>query len=361
MKIAYTSYLGRGNLGDDLCFEVFKSLAGQYGAETLMAMPADPGEDQMAVMENQIAQADRLVIGGGSLFTYNYYLAMAVKAREMGKPVYFWGTGLDGMSLSTAIKLADNEVLENMELGAVNLELLKSAVHAATKVFVRGPVTRDALAVIHPSFVKAKVIGDPGLMIDPAGAEDSPPSVFGSSKPVMAVNWGEIDDEASGFGGDGAASANRLFAALEKMTDQYCFFFFPMINRDNPIHIDWAGKLGAKTGVYVLEEVISAPRLCGLLAKCGMAIVRKLHAQVLAASALIPFIAVAYRSKSYDFAASINCLDTVAQTGAERLTEDILALVERLRKSDGEKIAEIADYRNIYKRLIVNSVMSIVK
>ncbi len=361
MKIAYTSYLGRGNLGDDLCFEVFKSLAGQFGARTLLAAPADPGKNQMAVMESQIAQADRLVIGGGSLFTYDYYLTMAVKAVDMGKPVYFWGTGLDGMTLKTAVRLAGNEPLENMELGAVNLELLKSAVHAAAKVFVRGPVTRDALAVIHPSFVKTKVIGDPGLMIDPESSKDLSFSVFESGKPVMAVNWGEIDDEASGFGGDGAASANRCYAAVEKMASNYSFLFFPMINRDNPIHIGWAKKLGTKTAVYVLEDVISAPRLCGLLAKCDMAIARKLHAQVLAASALIPFIAIAYRSKCYDFAASINCLDIVVQTGADTLAKDILTLVESLRDTDRQKISEIADYRNVYKKLMTDGVMSIVK
>jgi polysaccharide pyruvyl transferase WcaK-like protein len=361
MKIAYTSYLGRGNLGDDLCFEVFKSLAEKFGATVSLAMPADPGKDQMAIMESQIANTDRLVIGGGSLFTYDYYLAMAVKANEMGKPVYFWGTGLDGMSLKTAVELADKEAIQTMELGAINLELLKSAVHGASKVLVRGPVTRDALEIIDPAFAKAKVIGDPGLMIDPENSTDLSFSIFDSGKPVMAVNWGAIDDEASGFGGDGAASAERFYNALEKISDQYSFLFFPMIDRDNLIHIDWAKKLGVKTAVDVLEEVVSAPDLCGVLAKCDMAIARKLHAQVLAASALIPFISMAYRSKCYDFAASINCVDIVVQTGADTLTDDILGLVESLKSGGVEKVSEIANYKNMYKNQIKDGLISIVK
>ena len=358
MKILYTSYIGFGNLGDDLCLEVFRQEAESAGATVIASKPAPLGSNQLVHIENELEKADTVVIGGGSLLTYEYYLTMAIIAEKMGKPVHFWGTGLDGMSLGTARALANGEKIGRLELGQVKVELLKSAVDAASSVFVRGPVTKDALCALHPALIRTKVVGDPAFLVDPA--EEVPLRIFSSPKPVIAVNWGEIDDEASGYGGGGPETPKRFFAALEALSRWFSFLFFPMIGRDVAIHKKWAGRLGAKTDVKVIGRTPNEALLAGWLKMCHLVIGRKLHAQALAAAASTPFIAMGYRSKCYDFAASLDMPEVVVPTGSPTLTEDVLNMVNDILTKREIIHAALADYRRVYRRKLKKATRRIV-
>lgn len=354
--IAYTSYIGRGNLGDDLCLDVFRAMAGS-GHDIRAATPADPGPGQTDVMRDQVESADRLVIGGGSLLTYDYYLTMAALAAGQGKPVHFWGAGLDGLGLDTAVALAENRKLTAAQFGQLNVELLKSAVGAAADIHVRGPVTKDALSIIHPALSRARVVGDPGLAVEPEEGLDAP--VFHGGKPVAAVNWGAIDDESACYGGDGRKAAGRFFDTLDRLADRYAFFFFPMIARDTPVHENWAEQLRGKTEVYTLETTPSAPALCGALGRCDVVLGRKLHAQALAHAAGTPCVAYAYRGKCYDLAASVDCVDLVVHTGDGELESKTVRALDRIGHDRDEIIKKVAEWRAVYVRRLRESVARI--
>lgn len=359
MKILYTSYIGFGNLGDDLCLEAFEREAAKRGVVVIPSTPAEPGKDQLAYMEKEIAQADKVVIGGGSLFTYSYYLTFVLKASLLGKPVYFWGTGLDEFGLKTAIALSTHERLDQVELGSMNVELLKSAISKAKKVFVRGPITKNALSIIHPTLSGVRVVGDPGFLVKPD--ETAEAEIFKSGQPVIAINWGSIGNEAAGFGGNNQEAAEQFFRALEKLSGSYSFLFFPMNTTDSFIHKKWADSLKHKTNIELINEVPNANVLAGWIRQCRMMIGRKLHAQVLAAASITPFISLAYRSKCFDFAASVDLSNMVVQTGSEMLTEDVLALTQTIETKRDEIVEKLNTYRAVYRLRLIDAVEEITK
>ncbi|MBI4666391.1 MAG: polysaccharide pyruvyl transferase family protein [Nitrospinae bacterium] len=356
MRILYTSYLGFSNLGDDLCLEEFASIANNRGGvEVMPLVPDRAGTDQRRFIVENVAGADAVVVGGGSLLTYDFYLTVAVEAGKQGKPVYFWGSGIDGASENTAMSIANGDRLEDASIGAVNVELLKTAVDNATGIFVRGPVTRDILTLIHPSFIRARIAGDPGFLVEPERSADHP--IFHAGRPVLMVNWGVIDNEGAGYGGgDGLVQAERFFEALRRLAGEYALLLFPMIPRDNQLHERWAQELSAQGAQVEVDETVGpASRVAGLMSKSVAVIGRKLHAQVLAATAGAPFVGLAYRAKCFDFAASTDSMDYTLSTGDPDLAGRVVELTARAVARREEIVERLSAFRRIYRARLMDA------
>ena len=74
----------------------------------------------------------------------------------------------------------------------------------------------------------------------------------------------------------------------------------------------------------------------------------KLHANVLAAAAGVPFVALGYRFKVLDFAASLGLQAFVVPTDAADIAGAVLARVDRVRRERASLTARLAEGRRLY-------------
>ncbi len=83
-----------------------------------------------------------------------------------------------------------------------------------------------------------------------------------------------------------------------------------------------------------------------LIASADLVIGERLHAVVLAAAMATPFVAVEYRPKLRDFAASVGREDSVLRTDEmERLDEVVDLVVARSAEHTAETVAAVAELR----------------
>jgi polysaccharide pyruvyl transferase WcaK-like protein len=88
------------------------------------------------------------------------------------------------------------------------------------------------------------------------------------------------------------------------------------------------------------------PGAVGLLASADLVIAERLHAGVLAAAAGTPFVALEYRPKLRDFAASVDMTDWVLKTDAlDGLEERVLSALDERGQLSARMAPRVDDYR----------------
>lgn len=354
MKILYAARIGLKNIVDDLRLDVFRLEAESHGATVVPSYPPREGDNQLAHIQNELKKADRVVIGGGPLLSSEYYLTAALLAAKSRKPLFFWGTGLDSVDRETARALAFGEKIKKVKLEGVKTELLKSALEAAERIYTRGPLTKDALAALGPSFTRAKEVGDPAFLTDPE--EEVPLKIFSSKKPVIAISWKPGQGKEISLPGE-----DEFFNALEALSRWFSFLFFPITPGAAETYKRWSDKLSTRAEVKVIGRIPNAALLAGWLKRCHLVIGTDPDAVTLAVAAETPFIALGANTGSYDIAASAGAEDNICvPTPSQSLTRAILDLTNDISARHGEISSALKDYRAALKRKLKSSITSTV-
>lgn len=313
-RILYLGWLGKGNVGDDVLFELFKDMFYKYrsskGREDVVMIDAFPIVENYQV---DLSAYDLIVLGGGSLIHLPYWLNICVEGMRRGIPVVSWGTGFDGI-----YKEAD---YHSITLTKKYVDYFRSIYEKFDFLSVRGPFTAKMLTNLG---VEKEIheIGDPALVYMSEVFDDHLKEA--TEHKHILVNWGTSHNNI--FGRNEQAVEQELIIVIKELLSRgYTVGIYPIWTAD----ISAVKRLGNKVDdsrCYVQEVVYEAKILQKIIQNSYLSINLKLHANILAAAGNRPFISLAYRGKCFDFSKTVNCLGYTMATDEVTATK-ILDLV----------------------------------
>lgn len=312
-KILYLGWLGYNNIGDDVLYELFEKMFHKYKtiSEEVQIEPLNSSINQ----EMDLSNYDLIVLGGGSLFNIPQLIDICSKAIKQNIPVVSWGTGIDGFYKNNHIQsVATNHQLKDL------YEQFKY-------ISIRGPFTKNALLNIG---VKNNIdeIGDPALIY--ADETLGERTYQNRRNKKILINWGTSYNNI--FGQNEETVEDELVGIAKSLIEKgYLITIYPIWSEDiKPVKRLWK-KINDKN-CEAITEVYDAETLQKLISESYMTINLKLHANILSASANVPFISIAYRGKCFDFAKTVDCLEYVIPTD-EVDKKKLLQRVESIEKN----------------------------
>ncbi len=346
-NILYLGWLGKGNVGDDVLYELFKTYFYKYSTIdcTTTAVNIDIYPMVKGYKVN-IATYDLVVLGGGSLIHLPYWLRICKEAIQEKIPVVSWGTGFDGY-------FKPNEFSSNF-LEQHNLRQFTDIYNKFTYLSVRGPLTKKVLIA---SGVNKEIheLGDPALLYAEETFENQPLSPSTDKKEIL-INWGTSYNHI--FGYDEPRLQQELMSVIHHLIAQgFKIIVYPIWTEDIPAAIKLAEKVN-DPDCFVQKVVLDAKSLQQFIQKCFFSINFKLHANIFAASADKPFISLAYRGKCFDFSQTVKCSEFTIATD-EVTAEKMINMTDDLIKNYNKVVENIILAKTVYRPRLIRSIQSI--
>ncbi|GBF75948.1 hypothetical protein PA598K_04384 [Paenibacillus sp. 598K] len=351
-SILYIGWVGFNNLGDELMFDIFK----RYVSESKQDFKLTPVNNEAhELWYTSMTDYDYVVLGGGSLIGdpvhpfAPYLFECLAAAIQANRKVIIWGSGMDWLPRSVLSSLLANET-EPLHLPDPVLAHVREVFTQSYWCGVRGPLTQSLLASI--GIPGIRISGDPAFLMPPPQTEQDATSDR-LVQPIIGVNWGTAHNRI--YGSDEAHVEEALVEVLRDLQAQgYTLYFYTMWELD----LEHAQRLHDKladSGKTVFDPHIHhQDTFVNLLSQFEYTINFKLHASYISLAARVPFIALGYRFKVYDFAHSVDMAHYVVDMDALDLKEQLLqkasvipsiraALVETMTSAQqryAERIAE---------------------
>lgn len=111
-------------------------------------------------------------------------------------------------------------------------------------------------------------------------------------------------------------------------------------------------KINDPTNVVLDRKLYKEQELIEKLSKCKATINFKLHANYLSFTAKVPAVALGYRFKIFDNAASLGLQHLVVSTDSQQLTKEILERVAIIEKDEAKIIAQYNAAKKQYSPLL---------
>lgn len=340
-RILYLGEIGYQNAGDQVMWDVFRHHfhkhleANHFHVVGSLADNADP------------LAFDAVVLGGGSLIAPTYLEKLAV-AHKRSKPYYIWGSDVD--------KLVPKKGLDAMLNGSpLPAKLIARGIHSdmfrgARFAAVRGPLSQAFLQMAGVDAENIAVSGDPALLLTPEEAKPvsyKPP--LPGDRPYIGINWGTAMNQV--FGNDEASVEDKLVTAAKEWIRQgYSILMFAMWPNDFPACRRLMHKIGSEDRVRLFETV-NPYELMSIIGQCKFTVDFKLHAAVLSVVMRVPFIALGYRFKVYDFAASIDANGYVISTDSPTLGHELMHLSSRIEANYSDTVAALDNQVVQYQKM----------
>lgn len=332
-NILYLGWLGKGNVGDDVLFELFKQMVYETYPQTTNKTAINIDSYPMIPhYEMDISFYDLIVLGGGSLLHLPYWLRICQKGMKKNVPVVTWGTGIDGMYRTE----------EDLGVIAKYLTPFKGIYNHFDYLSVRGPYTKQILEQAGTT-QSIYTIGDPGLFYSPKNNHPAMPAK--EHQRHILVNWGTAYNHLPKV--TEAKLANEMKLAITALIQQgYYISIYPIWTEDIP-SVKLLAEQVNHSRCTALTRVYEAKTMMKMLEQSYVTINLKLHGNILSAAANRPFICLAYGGKCFDFSASADFLDyTIAAHTAEH--QDIIPLVSNLKDNYMSAVNKIKDTKKHY-------------
>ncbi len=343
-NILYLGWLGQGNVGDDVLFELFKTLFYKYSTlhQKNIAVNIDTfHQDRRYQMS--LNSYDLIVLGGGSLIHLAYWINICKEAMHLNIPVVSWGSGIDGYYKN------DHEITEKAE----SMKQFKSFYENIDYLSVRGPLSKK---IVEKIGVKNEIheVGDPVLLYVDETYGDKMDNT--NNNKLILINWGTSYNSI--FGNNEENVENELVKVIhELLAKGYKVKVYPIWTED----ILAVQKLTAKVADKRCEAqtvVYDAKGTQKVIQDSFLTINMKLHANILSASANKPFISLAYRGKCFDFSHTVQCLDYTIAT--DQLTASkIIQLVTDINKNYDVIVNNFIRAKQRYHPRLLHSIKSI--
>jgi hypothetical protein len=328
-RILYIGWIGRNNVGDEVLWEVFKNLSKEHSSSE-KKIEVIPCYGKKQLYQPYPNYYDMAVLGGGSLLSSKLYLNYLLELQKQGVPTVVWGTGIDYINYN-ALPLPTRKRKKPLRFHKTfPRKELKQVLEDTKMIGVRGPITRNSLLRfgIKPPI---QLIGDPGLSCTWEKDEDilKKEGIKPSSK-MIAVNWGTAYQKI--YGKNEEHVFKSLVNVLRQLAKQgHHLVLYGMWNQDLPEVEKLYKSLKGIGQVDWIKSIYSASSIVSFLRQMNFTINFKLHANVLSACAETPFISLAYRSKCFDFAHSMNmshyCISTHHLALEQKLMGKVKAVV----------------------------------
>jgi len=348
-KILYIGWIGYNNLGDELMYDLFK--------EQLQLLPVpyklDLVNNEIRYLSNvSIEPYDAIVLGGGSILSdasqpiqpeIINFLYQAIQAE---KQVMIWGSGTDWLSQETLAQLQADAALD-ITVPETLQEKFRTVFTEAAWSGVRGPLTKRLFTKL-TALEHIPISGDPGFLLKkPKHPKQAP------QQKTIGVNWGTAYNNV--YGENEQYVEDALAKALNAFIDQgYAIYLYTVWGEDLAPTQRLYEKLTKKEHVTFDETLYHHDDLLVILASFDFTINFKLHANYLSLAARVPFIALGYRFKIFDFAQSINLGELVIPMSATSIDNKIQALAEHIQQNRTSIIETMTTHQKEYaKRLSV--------
>ena len=306
---------GHGNVGDDaIGMAICRLLREVAGEARIVVLGGDPlrlhqimGEDgcvlswrsplRAARMLTLVRHADAVVIGGGGLLLdtphlYRPYLLLALAAELLGKPVMFYAVG----AYPPTTRLY--RLLARLTLG-------RAKVVTARDEFSARSITAAGIRR------RVSVTADPAITLSPLGKTAA--GVDRGSRPLIGISLRPMHHDPS-F--EPHALAIQLAACLDAIVDRTNarLLLIPMHfgRRDDDSLFQDLVVHAMTRPVPVEMAAYQRPNdVLAMVSRCDVVLGMRLHANVLAAAAGTPSVALAYDPKVREFMRSLGYEDRV--------------------------------------------------
>lgn len=302
----------RQTLGEDGCYLSWRS----------------PG--RVARLVGLVRRCDAVLIGGGGLLSdrlhfYRPYVVLALVAEALRKPVMFYGVGAYPPSTITYRLMA------------------RAALGRAAAVTVRDAFSAESIAATGLRR-HAVVAADPAITLRPPA--NAAVAVREDDRPLIGVSLRPMYDAPS-LMPDPRELAAKLARCLDAIGDatQGRLTLFPMhfgTPDDDALFDDLVIRRMRRPVVVELKARQRPQDVLAGIAQCDVVLGMRLHANILAAAAGVPSIALAYDPKIREFMRQLGAEDRVVEM-AELEPDDLAGRVATLldeRESASLRIQE---------------------
>ncbi|MBO1001195.1 polysaccharide pyruvyl transferase family protein [Pseudogracilibacillus auburnensis] len=343
-NVLYLGWLGKGNVGDDVLFELFKKMFYKYATSNQNNIAVN--FDTFPIVNNykiDVSAYDLIVLGGGSLIHLPYWLKICKEASDKGIPIVSWGTGFDH-------KYKSDHSLHLFQ----HINQYKSIYDSFTYLSVRGPFTKKLLTDIG---VEKEIheIGDPALFYASETFGKSFVNTDKNDKQIL-INWGTSFNNI--FGNNELYVENELVKVIHYLLDKgYRVKIYPIWTED----IDAVKRLKEKVSdrrCEIQTVVYDARTTQQMIEKSYITINFKLHANIMSASVNRPFISLAYRGKCFDFAETVQCADHAIATD-EVTADKVIHLVNNTFEYYHEIVDKIVQKKKVFYPRLLHSIRTI--
>ncbi len=344
-RIAYLGWLGAGNLGDEGCYQLFRERVRSISTN-IECIPITIRESQGALFAHRPdvgtrareawrpESFDYVVLGGGSLLNADRYIEALALAQAADVPTAIWGSGFDGLPHDLVPHLIDGEGAPTgaRDAAPVPHPCMPEVFRACRVAGVRGPVTA---AWLRSNGCRSPAVsGDPGLLLCPRPRQATPPPSH------ITVIWG-MSHRATHDGTPHEELTNKTARWLNKISSQYRPVICAMWSHDIPAARQLAEEVGA--GALFVQEPLALESFRALMSRTAWTLSYRLHGCIFSAACGTPFCSIAYRSKCYDFAHSVQAGAWVLDPGDDDFEE---RLDFQLSHEGGSKASPIQDSLN---------------
>lgn len=316
MKILYLAWLGSNNLGDVYMWDIFRELGRKYLDPTRCELiPSMPDIDL-----THLHPYNLIVLGGGSII-HPKYIRILYQAIQLKKKVMIWGSGIDSLKKEYLIRYQSRSHFDPDEFPENIRSKLATVVKQSVYTGVRGPLTYYLLQNMKLPVERVEQSLDPGLLVEPVFPTSLPPKKVLKGK-WIGINWGTSYNKI--FGGSELQVEDRLVKVIRKLIKRgYRIYLYLVWWRDQKPALRLYRKIGDHRHVVFDQNIYNHRELLPIIKQCDFTINFKLHANVLSAVAHVPFVALGYRMKVFDFALSMGLEEFVLSTDDDRLADKI--------------------------------------
>lgn len=342
-RVAYLGWMGAGNLGDEGCFQLFRRavhlISTQITCVPLTIREAGGKLYSVAPVGRTGARSrwnpgayDYVVLGGGSLLHAERYVEALLAAQRAGVPTAIWGTGFDGLPHRLAAACTRAEAPGGTRAGPAPHPAVAEVVRGCRVAGVRGPVTVSWLKAHGCRAVP--VSGDPGLLFEPPSADPADSPAPGPNRPRdrVTVIWG-TSHRATHEGPQDEELAAIVAGRLRPLARRGRLVVCTMWARDLPAAERLASRIGED--VELRREPLTLRSFGELMNQTAWTLSYRLHGCIFSAACGVPFASIAYRSKCYDFAFSVEAGGWVIDPGDTGFGEKLDAWVEGVLDEEG--------------------------
>ena len=282
--LAYLGFAGRGNMGDELLFDIFSK---HLAPRQLCLYPRTPRELVSYLGSLRPPRRPTLLLGGGTFIGGPWWRSHIERSALLVQPAHVVMVGAGAMG-----SLAGQPGGEST---AREIARWMSVLGRCDQVTVRGPLTQQLLA---DAGIESRVVGDPALLADFRRALRVPR--------LLGVNLGPTN----GFGSVAAeAIISQIVDAVLALAVRTASWRVRVVGANHE-DAEVSAQLVERLMTADIEvEVAMAPdpvAFADLIAPCDVFVGQRLHSVVVATVLGVPALMLSYALKCDDFMASIN-------------------------------------------------------
>ena len=281
---AYLGYARRGNMGDELLFDIFSK---HLAPRQLYLYPRTPRELVSYMGSLRPPRRPTLLLGGGTFIGGPWWRSHIERSALLVQPAHVVMVGAGAMG-----SLAGQPGGEST---AREIARWMSVLGRCDQVTVRGQLTQQLLA---DAGIDSRVVGDPALLADFRRTLTVPQ--------LLGITLGPT----SGFGSTVAEAIIAQIVDAVVTLEAHTACWRVRVVGANFEDVEVSAQLVERLRAGAIEvEVTMAPdpqAFADLIAPCDVFVGQRLHSVVVASVLGIPALMLSYALKCDDFMASIN-------------------------------------------------------